>query len=241
MSDIKSTFQNLGLFSNVSADFLNSVQNQAISKNEPKGHVIFLSGDEAKNFYLIRSGWVKLFRETLDGSQAIVDILTGGQIFGETAIFEDFAYPYSAEVAEDAEIVLVPLSLLKSEIENNNKVALDMLGAMAKYRKHQDQELEHRALQNAPQRIGCFLLRLAQSGDDQSVIHLPYDKMLVASRLGMQPETFSRALKKLKEKTGIAINGSTVQIQDIDELSAFSCSACSSMFPCKDLKAQKDT
>jgi CRP-like cAMP-binding protein len=92
-------------------------------------------------------------------------------------------------------------------------------------------------VQNAPQRIGCFLLRLANQTalDNTITIHLPYDKTLVASRLGMQPETFSRALAKLKEKTGIRIKGATIEMESLNQLSDFSCAACSSSFPCKDL------
>lgn len=109
---------------------------------------------------------------------------------------------------------------------------------MARYRRQQDRELEHRTIQNAPQRIGCFLLRLTNQEEEGSVkIHLPYDKTLVASRLGMQPETFSRALNKLKDKTGIRVKGATVELDNLEQLTSYSCSACSSEFPCKDINA----
>ncbi len=209
-----------------------------VESKQPKGKVFFIHGDEATRFYYIKSGWVKLFRETLDGDQAVVDILPQGHIFGETSIFEQDVYPYSAEAVEPCVILSFPLTNLKAEIENNNKLALAMLNAMAKYRRQQDQEIEHRVIQNAPQRIGCFLLRLVQQDSNGVVkIHLPYDKTLLASRLGMQPETFSRALSKLKKQTGIRVTGSTIEMDSINSLVQFSCSACSSEFPCKDLKA----
>jgi len=53
----------------------------------------------------------------------------------------------------------------------------------------------------------------------------------------MQPETFSRALSKLEEKTGIRIQGATIEIDNIEQLSTYSCAACSSEFPCKDIAA----
>jgi len=152
------------------------------------------------------------------------------------AFFENDVYPYSAEVAEQSTLIILPLSLLKTEIEQNPKMAHAMLSAMARYRKQQDQEIEHRTLQTAPQRVGCFLLRLADQGrEGPVVIHLPYDKTLLASRLGMQPETFSRALSRLREATGIRIKGATIEMESLEQLTSFSCSACSSEFPCKDL------
>ena len=205
--------------------------------NLSKGQVLFLSKDNADYFYIVLKGWVKLYRETLDGVQVVVDIMPVGHMFGETSIFEEDVYPYSAEAVESSTVIELPIKMLKTEIESNSKFALSMMGAMVRYRKQQDQELEHRTIQNASQRIGCFLLRIAQQEKQGSLtVRLPYDKTLVASKLGMQPETFSRALVKLKEATGIEVKGNSVQIESIDKLAGYSCEACSWDFPCKDIQ-----
>lgn len=228
----------LDLFENCTPDFLQRLAQQSKIQSLQKGQILFVHEDRASRFYIITQGWIKLFRETLEGTQAVVDILNKDHMFGETAIFQDDLYPYSAEASEKAEVISLPLSLLKAEIEDNPKLALAMLSSMARFRRHQDQELEHRTLQNAPQRIGCFLLRLAnQDSQGEVTIHLPYDKTLLASRLGMQPETFSRALAKLKAETGIMIKGSTITMESLEQLSCYSCAACSAEFPCKDLKS----
>lgn len=217
--------------------FIDKLASGSRIQKADKGKILFLTRDPATQFFIILKGWVKLYRETLDGTQAVVDTLTIGHMFGETSIFEDDTYSCSAEAIEPLEYISLPLGLLKAEIEGNSKFALKMLSSMANYRRQQDQELEHRTLQNAPQRIGCFLLRLAdQDADGPISIHLPYDKTVVASRLGMQPETFSRALAKLRDATGIKISGATIKVDNLNQLSDFSCSACSSEFPCNDLQ-----
>jgi CRP-like cAMP-binding protein len=201
-----------------------------------KGQILFVHEEPAKRFFMVLSGWIKLFRETLDGSQAIIDILPAGHLFGETSVFNDNSYPYSAEAVEQTKLISIPLNLLKSEIDANPKMVSAMLYNMAKVKRQQDLELEHLVVQNAPQRIGCFLLRLTNQSQEAAVkIQLPYDKSLVAARLGMQPETFSRALTKLKDATGLEINGSTISLSNVRQLIEFSCAACSSEFPCKDL------
>lgn len=241
-TDIANKIKALSLFGACSDAFLESLVKQSQTLLLEKGQILFLHEDKAERFYLITKGWIKLFRETLEGNQAIVDILKADQILGETAIFQEDQYPYSAEAAEPAEIISLPLSILKAEIEENPKLALAMLSSMARYRKQQDQELEHLTLQNASQRIGCFLLRLTnQQASGEVVINLPYDKTLVASRLGMQPETFSRALGKLKAETGIEIKGAAIKVGNLEDLSTYSCSACSSEFPCKDLKTANNS
>lgn len=232
------TLQQNTLFQRCSDSFIKEIRARAQKQHHSKGKVLFVHGDQAERFYFIKSGWVKIFRETPAGTQVVVDIFSAGQIFGETAIFEDSIYPYSAEVVEKGDVVSLPLSNLKLEMESNNKFALDMLACMARYRRKQDTEIEHRSTQNAAQRIGCFLLHLADPSETGSVkIHLPYDKTLVAARLGMQPETFSRALAKLRDKTGIHIKGADIEMDSLNQLIGYVCVACSSEFPCKDLKA----
>jgi len=233
---MKDLFHNLKIFDPCSPETLDMWQAQSQILSLPKGNLLFVHEDEAERFYVIKSGWVKLFRETLDGTQAIIDILTTNHIFGETAIFQDDLYPYSAEIVESADIISIPLALLKKEIETNPKMAMGMMASMARYRKQQDQEIENRTLKNAPQRIGCFLLRLVdQNHVGHITIDLPYDKTLVASRLGMQPETFSRALHKLRDHIDMDVKGGSIEIKNLQELIDYSCTACSSEFPCHDM------
>lgn len=223
------------LFAQCDAQTASHLTQLAMVERHPRDRILFISGDEATSFFMVQSGWVKLFRETLDGTQAIIDIVPPGSLFGETAIFEDDTYTCSAEIIEDAELVRLPLATLKQEIERDGTLALDMLKSMTRHRRQQDKELEHRNLQNAPQRIGCFLLRLLPTGAEKNIVlSLPYDKALLAARLGMQPETFSRALQRLKAETGIRIKGAQIEIDDVAQLAGYTCAACTSQFPCSD-------
>jgi len=88
---------------------------------------------------------------------------------------------------------------------------------------------------NAAQRVGCFILKLCDSKHPNNVeLALPYDKMLIASYLGMKRETFSRALSDLKS-IGITVHGNMLLIEDLNKLINFSCISCSLVYDaCKD-------
>lgn len=239
---IKNSLAEISSFKKSSPNFLETLAKQARTLSVQKGQTLFLTEEEADKFYLIIDGWIKIYRETLDGTQAVIDIVNSGHLFGDIALYNEGIYPYSAEAAEPSIILALPLAVLKEEIDNTPQIAINMLARMAINNQEKDKEIEHRALQNAPQRIGCFILRLTNIDTSGPLtIHLPYDKTLIAARLGMQPETFSRALKKLKEATGIKIHGATVEMENIKQLSDFVCSACTSEFPCKDLQSKKCT
>ena len=233
---IEHSIRNNMLLKHGSPQFLDKLCENSHTFQAPKNHMFFLREQQAEHFYIVLHGWVKLFRESIDGNQAIIDVLTSGHIFGESALFENMIFPYSAEAVESMQLIRLPLLSLKNEIETNPKMSLAMLKTMSKHKSQKNMELEHRTLQNAPQRIGCFLLTLLPKPESKEAqdIQLPYDKTLVSSRLGMQPETFSRALSKLKKEVNLEVKGGTITVTNVEKLTLFCCSACSTIFPCGD-------
>lgn len=228
----------LPLFKGASEDTLKSLAAAGQFLLLDKGEALFMQEDPAEWFFVMLSGWVKLFRETMDGSEAVIDMATKGEMVGETAIFEDGLHSYCAAAAEKVEVLRLPSSLLKKAVNDEQAVALALLASMSRHRKRQSREIESLTLQNASQRIGCFLLRHCNQLDHDAIdLRLPYDKSLIAARLGMKSETFSRALNKLRQETNINVKGSMVSIPSIDTISAYSCSACSNEFPCADLQS----
>ena len=80
---------------------------------------------------------------------------------------------------------------------------------------------------SAAQLVACFLQRLCVLYSfNPKGFDLPYSKTLIASRLGMELETFSRTLAKLKEH-GISVEGSRVMITDLNRIEDYVCGMCS--------------
>lgn len=224
------------LFAAMPGEMISQFTSAATVVTLKKGAQLFLQDDSAEWFYFIASGWIKLFRETVEGDEAVLDVLTKGHIFGEAAVFDGGIHTVGAAVAEDAVLTRLPISLLKSAITKNHEVALGMLASVSRERRHQSQDIEKLSLQNTSQRIACFLLRMCRANQTKDVaLTLPYDKSLIAARLSMKSETFSRALNKLQKETSISIRGSSVAIPDVGSLARYACSHCSQEFPCGDL------
>lgn len=225
--------ENLALFDALRPQTKATLKREGRAQNLPKGHIIFMHEDEAAWFYVIETGWVKLFRETLDGDEAILDVLPPGSVFGETACLENGIYSSGAEIIEDSRVFSFPLSILEKETKENNAFTMAFLRHVTGKNLVKDKEIELRSVQNAAQRIGCFLLRLCKETDGNAkTLHLSWEKSLIAARLGMTPETFSRSLAKLQADVGLRIKGPTIEIPDINALVRYTCTACSNVFPC---------
>lgn len=233
-----SFLHNVRLFKGVETQTIQKFANNAVPRSLNKGSMLCFPEDQADHFFVMRNGWIKLSRSSVDGQEAVLDILTRNSVFGETALFGDGAYGWSAEVVEDADFLALPSKLLRTYVEKDPILAVNLITSMTKIRKRQDGEIERFILQNAPQRVGCFLLKLVptdvvEEGLPCPAIDLPFNKSLLATKLGMTPETFSRALKTLKNNAGLKIQGVTVQINDINSLDKYVCRSCSNSYPCE--------
>lgn len=216
-------FKELPLFADLPDRTVASFADAAQIKSYKKGKTLFLEGEHADFFHIICSGWLKLFRRTKEGKEIVLAMLTRNSVTGESALFEQGRFASSAQIVEDAQIWSIPLVLLQEQLRENNQLALNMLASMVQYQRRHELQLEQYFFYSAPQRIGCFLLDFCPVAEqkDGVILHLPYDKMLIASMLGMKRATFSRALNILRDETGIDIRGSRVKINSIKRLLKF--------------------
>ncbi len=214
--------QDVSQFSDLSDEQLRRFQSLARSLSYKKGKVLYIQGDLAENFYVICSGWIKLFNTMPEGDEIIVDMLRMGDLVGESAIFDHGCYTSSAQAVADIHLLSLPLDFLKEQIHDNPKLALNMLSSMSRHHRRQYGAIAFNALQSAPQRIGCFLLSLFPEDEKKNVVfHLPYDKNLIADILGMKGATFSRAMNILRQKTGIRLIDTRVEIDAVEPLLKF--------------------
>ena len=197
-----------------------------------KNALLFLQGDPSETFYVVMDGWVKLFRETIDGQESVIGLCTVGDTFGENTLFQESSYPMGAQAVDATAVLEISGAVIRDRIRNNSELALNMLAAFAKYTKQLELQVEHLSIMTAPQRIGCFLIKLcAYQKVGRVSVTLPYDKALVASYLGMQRETFSRSLNKLKN-AGVHAEGAVITIDEIADLRDLVCNSCSNPDEC---------
>ncbi len=185
-----------------------------------RGEQIFQQGDPAEGFFVMIEGWAKLLRRREDGEEVVVAIFSAGETFAEVAMFLGGRYPASCEAVSPARILKVDAAVLRREILAQPQLAFDMLAAASLRLRELVDEIERLKAQSAPQRIADFFLKQAAAQAGRAEIALPYEKALIANRLGMKAESFSRALGKL-EAFGVTVNRESIGISDLARLAAF--------------------
>lgn len=208
------------LFGTVSQEVAQSLIGRQPVSVHPKGETLFQQGEPANSFFVVLGGWVKLYRVTPDGNEAVVGMFRRGETFAEAAMFLGGRYPVSAEVATDARLLRVDGQLLRQRIKAEPELALSMLASASYHLKSLVEQIEHIKLLSAPQRLAEFLLRLSPVREGETTIELPYEKALIANRLAMKPESLSRALAKLRP-LGVSVDREHVSIVDVRVLAQF--------------------
>jgi CRP-like cAMP-binding protein len=210
------------LFSNLSDEDIACFEAVAQVRAYKKNKILYVEEDPAEFFYVICSGWIKLFHTMHEGDEVIVDMLTTGHMVGESTVFEHGRHTSTAQVVEDVQLLSLPTKVLKEQIMHKPSLALGMISSLFRHHRRHYDAIALNAMQSAPQRIGCFLLRLCpRDRAAQAVFDLPYDKVLIADTLGMQPATFSRALNILRRKIGLRVNDTRVEIDSVEQLMKF--------------------
>lgn len=213
--------RSLQLFSGISAGNLDHLLHHGQVREFRKGKMLFLEGEQANRLYVILKGWVKLFKGTAAGEETILQMLSSGDSIMESAIFLNTTFPVSAQVVEDATLLSLPAPMIREQVRGNNELALNLLASMSYRSQSLIRQIENARLKSADERIGWFLLKLLlEQGLVSRCVELPYDKSLIASYLDMKRETFSRALKRLKEK-GFRIENNTVVIPSLASLCGY--------------------
>jgi CRP-like cAMP-binding protein len=205
------------------------------------GEPIFHYGDPIAHFYIVCEGAVQLFRESADGHEMTSDVLIPGDIIGETDILQPRkGRPFNATAAKDSALMELPISWLRETARQNSMLALNLLAILSQRTHIASIEAEHKATMTAAQQVACFLERLCVLHNfDPRGFELPYSKTLIASRLGMELETLSRTLNKIRDH-GINVKGTHVAFESLDAMESFVCDHCSISDNCREHELLKE-
>lgn len=189
-----------------------------------KKEFLFRHGDPILSFYVVCFGAIQLFRNNADGDEKTVNIATAHDI-----IFCDpnSTHQLNAVAVGDAVVLEFSKMWLKESAKKCSEFALNLLTEISKQALAAELEAEHQATMSATQLVSCFMQKLCLVHDlNPRRFTLPYSKKLIASRLGMELETLSRSLAKLKE-CGINVCGSQVEISESNNIENDVCGHCS--------------
>jgi len=181
---------------------------------------LFEAGQEAKYFFLVRKGRMKLYLTSADGMEKVIHLVGPGESFAEAIMFMDSAiYPIHASALSDTELIAFPNKVFREILRESIDTCFRLMADMSAWLKKQLNEIDALTLQNATLRFTNYLLQqVSPENSGTATVKLEAAKHIIASRLSIQPESFSRILRNLQREGLIETSGNEISIKDVKKL-----------------------
>ncbi|MBK5939318.1 Crp/Fnr family transcriptional regulator [Halochromatium roseum] len=185
------------------------------------GQMLFHQEAPAERFYFLRSGQIRLFRLSSDGGEKIIELIRAGQTFAEALLFMGTGrYPVCAAALTEAQVVSIDAADFAAMLRESPETCFALLGDLSRRLHAMIAEIDSLTLLSAQGRVARWLLRNSQAEASASVIRLNVTKAVLASRLSIQPETWSRVTRRLVDAGVISVDGERIEIRDRAALQA---------------------
>lgn len=186
-----------------------------------RGTFLFNRGDKAHGFYLLLEGQVKLGIISPQGDEKIIGLIQPGQSFGEAVLFLERSFPIYAQATLDSKVLLITREAIFDILDNDVTVVRRMLAGISARNRQLVNDIESLSLQNSTQRLIGYLLQISTDSTNPGRVHLPANKVTIASMLNITPETLSRIMLRLHNAGHIEVNGKEIIITNVDGLRNF--------------------
>jgi CRP-like cAMP-binding protein len=185
-----------------------------------RAEVIFRRGDPCVGFYVVVFGQVKLMHVSAAGVERVVRLIGAGDSFGEALMFLQKDHIITAEALCDTLLLHVPREALFERLDRDPPLARRMLASLSRRLFMLMGDVSAYTMRSGQQRLIGYLFREAR-GRFGEPFRIEVTKGVIASRLNLTPEHFSRMLRELSERNLIRVRGREFTILDPEGLQAF--------------------
>jgi CRP-like cAMP-binding protein len=215
------------LFAGLKEEDLKKIRAIAAPRQVRKKDILFSEGEEAKGFYVLLSGKVKLYKISPEGKEQILHVVSAPDAFAEAALFLEGSYPAFAEALTDSQLLFFPQRDFTRVIEKNPQLSINMIVSLSAFLKRFASLIEELSLKEVSSRLAKHLIDLSIKASKEEKnpkeVELDLTKTQLALKLGTISETLSRTLGKMKTKGIIDVKKNRIVIlnrQALEELAS---------------------
>ena len=182
-----------------------------------RGEVLFRAGETADSLYCVLIGYVRAYHLEAGGREADVALYGPGEFIGAGAVFDNKGHTVNAQTAEPTVVARFDVRRVRDAAFRQSDLAMALAGTLARQLDHALLTIGNDRLHTAQQRVANYLLSNCPNDGKATSFRLPYQKSLLAGKLGLAPEALSRAFSMLRDH-GVHVRGRLVQIDDPEAL-----------------------
>lgn len=208
-------------FEELEADLLDQLDGISEVITAHHGEVLCRQGTPPTVLYVVLEGHVALSSTTPDGSTAVIEVLAAGRHFVLASVMAGLPYMQSAHVVQLARLLVIEARPLRAMIEREPELSLALLRSLSGEFRALVRQIRDLKVRTTAQRLACYLLAMVPDPNSaKAVFRLPFEKGLLAARLGCRQENLSRAFASLR-RLGVETRGANVTLQDVQRLTDY--------------------
>lgn len=211
------------LFEGASPNDFEALAQSAVIKHYDRGDLIFATGDQADQMYLVLTGEVVASRLGPDGDEYVVDLFAAGDVLGSFHFFEPSPVRFlDARAADTTTCWVVSRGEFIRLLERNPKLMIFMLRTYSRWIVRRDLQDADRSFRNVAAQVATRLLHLAdqfgEPAEDGVRIRLHVTETTLANMIGASRENVSRAIAKLQREGAVRREHGLFLLAQPDEL-----------------------
>ena len=207
------------LFSDMEDGQFMEIMSHAAPVEIASGQLLFGQGDPVDAFYWVGEGLVRLFRSSPQGDEKVIELIGPGRFFAEAALFMGGRFPVNAAAQTNSRLVAIDGATFKAWLAQDASRCFRLLAGMSARLHKLVNEIDSLTLMKGTDRLLQYLLDHSDPDDNgQVVVELEAPKQVIASRIGVKPETLSRLLHKLSDLGYVEVKDNRILIKDEDKL-----------------------
>ena len=213
---------NLPIFNGLDDEELGYIKSEFGQLDVPRGTILYRPGDLCSGIHVVVSGHVKIALGSASGAEKVVDLVGPGQTLGETAVFLERPHKTSAETVSDSRLLHIAKDKVFAAVQNHPGFARRIIAGLSHRLDQFISDLESLTLHSGTERVVRYLLSRLDGAAERrhAAVMLPATKGVIASRLNLTQEHFSRILHDLAAIDLIRVDGRYITIPDVAQLRA---------------------
>ena len=221
-TNVLQALQSIPLFRDLTDPVLRRLASISAILNSPADEELYAQGGIADQLYIVLDGQLAGFTTAANGTTAVVEVIRSGETLGLATLLARLPRLMGVRTVTDSRLLCIDADGLLELVEQEPSVVIALLRAEANEFRSLVRQVCDLKLRTTAQRLGCYLLSLANEGkNNTTAMRLPFDKRLLAARLGCRQENLSRAFAALRD-FGVETHGARVILHDIASLTAYS-------------------
>jgi CRP/FNR family transcriptional regulator len=183
---------------------------------------VFMEGDPARWFCLVKTGHVKILRHARGGRDVVLELLGPGEMFGGVAVIERRPYPASAQATEPSVIVKIPQEPIVALAEREPSIVREIALMIGRRLRGAHDSVTSLAADPVEARLAAALVRLADREGSRSAagiaLPFPLTRQSLADMTGTTVETTIRIVSRWLKDRVVVEEGGHLVLRDMDAL-----------------------